>query len=61
MKDNKIIVEDIADDSDEERSVKDFNMFQIKALEAGCCGVKGVLPKNFSEHDFLVKDHVKVS
>jgi hypothetical protein len=58
-------VEDIADDSDEESSsIKHQHMFQIKSLEPGLgsknAQLKG-LPKNFSEHDFLVKDHNKVS
>jgi hypothetical protein len=30
-------------------------MFQIKSLEAGG-GAKGVFAKNFSEHDFLIKE-----
>eukprot|EP00347_Sterkiella_histriomuscorum_P008686 403344143 len=51
------VVEDIADDSDEEKSIKDQNMHQIKSLEAG----RGpqVFSKNFSEHDFLHKEFMK--
>ncbi|CDW76981.1 UNKNOWN [Stylonychia lemnae] len=49
--------EDIADDSDEEKSIKDINVYQIKSLEVGA-GIKG-FAKNFSEHDFLHKELLK--
>ncbi len=43
--------EDIQDDSEEEKSVKNKNMFQIRSLETGAKG----FTKNFSENDFHQK------
>ena len=53
------LAEDIADDSEEEKSIKEVNMFQIRALETGAVGKKS-FAKNFSEHDFLQNDRLRV-
>ena len=52
-------MEDIEDASDEERP-KQTNIFQIRSSVSGAT-VQGAFTKNFSEHDFLVKDHIKVT
>ncbi len=44
-------VEDIADDSEEEKSIKDVNMFQIRSMEAGA-GLKS-FSKHYSENDLI--------
>ena len=54
------LAEDIADDSEEEKSIKEVNMFQIRALETGAVGKKS-FAKHFSEHDFLQNDRLRVS
>lgn len=52
------MVEDIADDSDEEKSIKEHNMQEIKVLQTQTA--QQSLGKTFSDHDFLHKEFLKV-